>query len=101
MSSIAQSWQRIGAWYAQNTPKDTLVLADGASEAEIAELEAALGQRLPDDVRESLALHNGAANEAYLLYFGELLSTAHAGGLADVCGHAKERRLGAWPGLQP
>ena len=75
MSSIAQSWQRIGAWYAQNTPKDTLVLADGASEAEIAELENALGQRLPDDVRESLALHNGAANEAYLLYFGELLST--------------------------
>lgn len=50
-------------------------MADGASEAEISELEAALGQRLPDDVRESLALHNGAANEAYLLYFGELLST--------------------------
>ncbi len=75
MSSIAQSWQRISAWYAQNTPKDTLVLADGASEAEMVELEAALGQRLPDDVRESLALHNGAANEAYLLYFGELLST--------------------------
>ena len=74
MLTIANNWQRIHDWYQKNTPEDTLVLADGASADEIKELETALGARLPDDVRESLALHNGAANEGYLLYHGELLS---------------------------
>ncbi|MEX8194381.1 SMI1/KNR4 family protein [Comamonas guangdongensis] len=73
---LQHNWSRITRWYAENTPQDTLVLADGASAAEIAELEAGLGARLPDDLRYSLSLHNGAANEAYLLYHGELLSTS-------------------------
>ena len=67
MLTIANNWQRIHDWYQKNTPEDTLVLADGASADEIKELETALGARLPDDVGESLALHNGAAdgNEHY------------------------------------
>ncbi|MDR2298266.1 MAG: SMI1/KNR4 family protein [Comamonas sp.] len=72
---LQHNWNRIARWYATNTPQGTLVLAKGASEDEIAELETALGQRLPDDLRHSLSLHNGAANEGYLLYHGELLST--------------------------
>jgi len=74
--SLQHNWGRITHWYAENTPQGTLILADGASAAEIAELEAGLGARLPDDLRYSLSLHNGAANEAYLLYHGELLSTS-------------------------
>lgn len=76
MQSIGKDWQRISHWYAQNTPEDTLVLAPGASEADIEELEATIGARLPEDFRFSLGLHNGAANEAFLLYHGELLSIA-------------------------
>ncbi|MDR0212977.1 MAG: SMI1/KNR4 family protein [Comamonas sp.] len=72
---LQHNWNRIARWYATNTPQGTLVLDKGASEDEIAELETALGQRLPDDLRHSLSLHNGAANEGYLLYHGELLST--------------------------
>lgn len=74
--NLQHNWSRIARWYAANTPQGTLVLAEGASEDEIAELETALGLRLPDDLRHSLSLHNGAANEGYLLYHGELLSTA-------------------------
>ena len=76
MQDIAHNWQRITRWYAQHTPAGTLVLADGASEAEIAQLEATLGARLPDDLRHSLALHNGLLDDGFLLYHGELLSVA-------------------------
>lgn len=74
MMDIEQNWQRITRWHAQHTPEGTLVLAEGASEAQIAKLEAVIGARLPDDLRHSLKLHNGQLDDGFLLYHGELLS---------------------------
>lgn len=50
-------WQRLERFFAAR--EQPLALRPGASEAEIARVEAALGQRLPDDLRASLLIHDG------------------------------------------
>jgi cell wall assembly regulator SMI1 len=50
-------WDRIVAWRLAEYGPDGR-LCPGASEAESAKAEAALGVRLPEDVRESFSLHN-------------------------------------------
>ena len=74
METITSAWRRISVWYDANTPQGTLVLAPGASEAEISDFEKEIGFTLPADLRASFAQYNGAANGAYLLHHGELLS---------------------------
>lgn len=57
--SVAESWGRIKAWYAENAHDLTDSLAAGASEAAIEQFERAIGARLPDDFKESLRVHDG------------------------------------------
>ena len=59
MSDIQKAWQRLEQWAANNAPAMLEDLAPGATDAEISELETALGLTLPDDYRESLSIHNG------------------------------------------
>ncbi len=66
-------WQRISRWHAAHVPANLFRPAKGASSQDIANLEATLGLRLPDDVRESWSIHNGL-NGGFLLHHGELLS---------------------------
>ncbi len=50
-------WQRLeGVFAAQRWP---VALRPGASEVEIARVEAALGLPFPDDLRASLRIHDG------------------------------------------
>jgi cell wall assembly regulator SMI1 len=57
--SVRESWQRIAKWAVENIPEGKFRVAEGASEAQVADLEAILGFSLPEDVRESYRLHNG------------------------------------------
>lgn len=59
MSSVAQSFNRIMAWAGKELPMLVESMRPGASEAEIASLEAVIGQSLPDDVRALYALADG------------------------------------------
>lgn len=74
MSDIEQSWRRIAASHKANVPEEILVLAEGAGEDQILAFESEVGFRLPEDLRVSFAVHNGASNEGFLLHHGELLS---------------------------
>lgn len=57
--SVAESWQRIKAWYAENSLELTTDLGSGASETEIEVFEREIGAKLPDDFKESVRIHNG------------------------------------------
>ncbi|WP_406697849.1 SMI1/KNR4 family protein [Singulisphaera sp. Ch08] len=56
---VAESWHRIEAWMSRHCPEVIAALLPGASETEIAEFEAVIGQKLPADVRESYRIHDG------------------------------------------
>ncbi|MBC8288946.1 MAG: SMI1/KNR4 family protein [Planctomycetes bacterium] len=58
--SIANSWPRIEAWLNSNAPDAAKRLHPGASDEQIAALDATLAVALPDDLKESLRIHNGA-----------------------------------------
>ncbi len=70
--SVLESWQRIVAWYKENTYPNMLSLNAGATEEEIEAFQREIGLSLPDDFRESLLLHNGG--DCGLLWYGELLT---------------------------
>ncbi|BDI28747.1 hypothetical protein CCAX7_007980 [Capsulimonas corticalis] len=52
-------WKRLEDYLEVNAPVMRECLANGATEAELTELEAAVGHTLPSDVRLSLLRHNG------------------------------------------
>jgi cell wall assembly regulator SMI1 len=56
-------WKRIHQWLRENAPAGYGHLQPGASVEEIKAAEAAIGVKLPADVRESYRIHNGQANE--------------------------------------
>lgn len=72
-ANIATSWERVTRWHeAHGVLK--FQLAPGASKAQLAEAELALGIQLPDDVRISWELHNGGLTDsAWILTYGDLL----------------------------
>ena len=57
--AVSNSWSRIEAWLNSNAPDAAEQLQPGASDDDIASLEAAIGTVLPDDLKESLRIHNG------------------------------------------
>jgi cell wall assembly regulator SMI1 len=63
--------KRIAAWYAANTPADTLRLPPGATKDQVRDTEVKLGLLFPDDVHEYFRLHDGLG---WLLYYGWFLS---------------------------
>lgn len=72
---MQSTWDRISAWLSTNAPTVYSSLRPGASEEAIAATEATLGVRFPDDLRQSLAIHDGQDEEAPGLINGcELLS---------------------------
>ena len=77
MNNIKSDWQRIAAWYDANTPAGTLVLANGATEQQLADFENEIGFEISPDLRVSFALHNGTIGDGYLLHWGELLTLEH------------------------
>jgi len=71
-------WARIERWLRANAPEIHASLRPGVPDAEIEALEERIGVRLPDDVRESLRIHDGQEHGTAGLYEGsELLSTRH------------------------
>ena len=64
-------WSRIEAQFRRHIPKpededdeeDFAPLTPGASEDEIIALESQIGRRLPEDFRQSLAIHDGISSE--------------------------------------
>ncbi|MDC3379208.1 SMI1/KNR4 family protein [Planctomycetota bacterium] len=58
-------WERLERWF-QERAEVSIGLRPGASEDTIAAAESTIGRRLPEDVRESLAVHDGhQANPAF------------------------------------
>ncbi|MCF2534062.1 SMI1/KNR4 family protein [Yinghuangia soli] len=73
--SVAESWARIDAWLATHAPRSYAELNPPASQSAIAEAENRTGLRFPDDLRASLAIHNGDSSAVGLLPCGILYST--------------------------
>jgi cell wall assembly regulator SMI1 len=75
---LRETWTRIETALVQHVPETAATLAPRATEAEIAELEAAIGLQLPDDYRQSLQVHNGQIDPSkvhHLTIEGLLAST--------------------------
>jgi cell wall assembly regulator SMI1 len=68
---LEQVWRRVVRWYNENTPRG-LPLPTGAVAGRFVALEELLGQRLPNDFRESYLLHDGTGEE-FLAHFGCLM----------------------------
>ncbi len=62
--SVADSWKRIDKWLKQNASYWKPMKRKG-TEKQIAAAEKQLGIKLPDDVKESYAIHNGAEDGAF------------------------------------
>lgn len=74
MNPLSDTWRRIAAWHRQQGVAH-FALAPGATEAQLAAAERAIGRRLPSDVRASWALHDGGAtDQTWLAGHGELLT---------------------------
>lgn len=61
-SQIADLWLRIESWLRQHAPSILSSLPDGASTAELRNLEGELGLSLPEDVQAHLRCHNGSGD---------------------------------------
>src|SRR5262249_46144682 len=66
--SMPESWERIRAFYPQDT------LNPGATPDAIAAFEESIGLLLPDDFKESLRIHDGGDNFWFTSTSGEFLS---------------------------
>jgi uncharacterized protein (TIGR02996 family) len=72
-SSARNAWARLEGWCRRHHPGLFGIFNPGATAEELEQVEQAIGQPLPADVRESLAIHNGT-NENFL-FFAALLGT--------------------------
>lgn len=79
MTSVLASWSRIHAWLAPNVPQVFAALRAGATEEQISALEARIGARLPNDARQSFAIHDGSGDFG-LVNTNDLLSLEGAAG---------------------
>src|SRR5439155_14367148 len=76
---IAENWQEVERWLKTHAPKVLARLPKGASETDLAYVEKTWRLTLPQELRESLAIHDGNAR-TFGLYtpdehpLGELLS---------------------------
>ena len=78
-SIIREMWDTIETQLKQNAPSVLTTLNPPASDSEIAAVAATLGHPLPDDLAESLGIHNGQNDSTRLQLLtecGVLLSTA-------------------------
>ena len=68
--SVRATWTRLEKWYAKQLPAAHKSLNRGASKRQIAELEKATRRTLPDDLKESLLIHNGQSQVVEGVVFG-------------------------------
>lgn len=68
--SVSLAWRRLERWYGEKCPAMLKNLNPGVTEAQLADFEKAIGQRLPADVRRSFLLHNGQDPNTPGLIFG-------------------------------
>jgi len=59
MQNICEIWERIEDWLKLHAPEAMRNLNPGATKEDIHQLEKKLGYQIPDDVKESLLVHNG------------------------------------------
>src|SRR5438067_522106 len=59
---IAQNWREVERWLSAHAPKVLARLPKGASESDFAYVEKTWRLGLPQDLRESLATHDGNAS---------------------------------------
>jgi cell wall assembly regulator SMI1 len=57
--AVADSWKRIEAWLDAHLPPYKHTLRPGLSKKDLAKFEKAVGMPLPEDVRQSLRIHDG------------------------------------------
>ena len=60
--TVADSWQKIEVWLAANEPELMKSLNPGATDAQILEVEKAIGNSLPEQIKESYRIHNGQSS---------------------------------------
>lgn len=77
--SVAESWARIEAWYAEHGPGPLGSLAKGATKSAVDKFEREIGAKLPDDFKESVRIHDGGGwwvphGHGELLSLEEILS---------------------------
>jgi cell wall assembly regulator SMI1 len=60
--TIADSWRKIEVWLAANEPQLMSSLNPGATDAQILEVEKAIGNSLPEQIKESYRIHNGQSS---------------------------------------
>lgn len=84
MDTVRESWQRIDAWIRQFAPShvDTY-FNPGASQEQIARVEAALRVVLPEEVKASYRIHNGGTSILGWETFSRL-EAFHASGYAQL-----------------
>jgi cell wall assembly regulator SMI1 len=63
---VAELWRRIEAWLDEHLPILKLSLRPGISRTDLKRFEKAIGQSLPDAVRESWMIHDGQRPIPYL-----------------------------------
>ncbi|XP_061693909.1 F-box only protein 3 isoform X1 [Syngnathoides biaculeatus] len=56
---LKRAWEQLTSFLRQRCPRMIVSLKEGATEAELSNIEAQIGCRLPDDYRCSYRIHNG------------------------------------------
>ena len=62
MAEITELWARLEAWGTEPAPNMLEDLNKGASDAQVAELQAALARELPEPFLQSLRVHDGESD---------------------------------------
>jgi molybdopterin molybdotransferase len=74
MKRVEVVWTELMDWFTANAPELLKTFRPGASEAEIADLEAHIGLELPDDFRTFLQMCNGQFRDRKArFYSGDLM----------------------------
>ncbi|MEM9692850.1 MAG: SMI1/KNR4 family protein [Myxococcota bacterium] len=73
--TVRAAWARLERWLNENHLQRTTMLAPGTGGDELAALETAIGQPLPNQLTASLLQHDGESDDSVGLFYGyELLS---------------------------
>lgn len=61
---VVDSWRRIEKWLAKHVPDILAALRPPATKANLRQIEKAIANSLPDDVRESYLIHDGQTSQS-------------------------------------